>query len=165
MATLYKEADGSVDTGGDEEEEDRTGVNLVRHSDKLFALTEAPVMQEVDPESLKRKSKVGYYSWPISFIIIVVVVVIIIITTIVVIIITLTIIIIVNIRKVTKMMIIIFTIFNIVIIFIINNITILNCEEICRPGTSRTPFLFVCKYHHYQLTAATTLSISSPLSP
>ncbi|KAL8608709.1 hypothetical protein ACOMHN_066967 [Nucella lapillus] len=41
----------------EEEEEDRTGVNIVRHSDKLFALTESPVLQEVDPETLSLQSK------------------------------------------------------------------------------------------------------------
>nr|KAG5710075.1 hypothetical protein BaRGS_030151 [Batillaria attramentaria] len=57
-ASYFKQDDGSEPDRADEEEEDKTGVNIVEHGDKVFALTESPVMQEVDPVTLARKSKV-----------------------------------------------------------------------------------------------------------
>ncbi|KAK7093795.1 retinal Mueller cells isomerohydrolase-like [Littorina saxatilis] len=57
-ATYFKDGERENGTTEEDEESDKTGVNIVEHSDKLFALTESPILQEISKDTLQRKSKV-----------------------------------------------------------------------------------------------------------
>lgn len=59
-ATYFKDKEEPIQTEESASDvDDKTGVNIIRHGDKLIALTESCVLQEIDPDTLSRKSNVS----------------------------------------------------------------------------------------------------------